>query len=95
MSAKKIYQEGATPQDKKAFERYLSEDEELVIATGFGTTFMRHQYIYNILWPGGVGFIVGLAYSYFKDVNYGVGLLGGYCIVTGKQIGRASCRERV
>ena len=75
--SKKIYQEAASAKEKRYFEKFLSEDEELVIATGYGATFMRHQYIYNILWPGGIGFAIGVAISYFGEVNYGIGLLIG------------------
>ncbi len=75
--SKKVYQEGATQKDKEYFAKYLSEDEELVLATGYGKTFMRHQYIYYLMWPGGLGFVLGGALAYFYQFNIGYGLLGG------------------
>ncbi len=80
MSSKKIYQEGATQKEKKTFEKYLSEDEELVIATGYGKTFLRHQYIYYIIFPGGLGFLLGLGIAYLYQFNYGYGLLLGFVL---------------
>ena len=46
MAHKKVYGEVASQKEKEHFEKFLSEDEELVIATGFGHTFLRHQFIY-------------------------------------------------
>jgi len=77
MAHKKIYAEAASQKDKDSFEKFLSEDEELVIATGFGKTYLRHQFVYYIIFPGGLGFVIGLAWSYFYDYNLAYGLLIG------------------
>ena len=84
MSHKKFYAEAATAKEKQSFEKFLSEDEELVIATGFGKTYMRHQFIYYILFPGGLGFIPTLVYCYIFEYNLAYGLLVGLilaCII--------------
>lgn len=62
---------------KKAFEQFLSEDEELVLATGFGKNYMRHKFAYYFLWPGGILMALGLAAAYFWNFNLGVGMLVG------------------
>ena len=77
MAHKKAYAEGATQKEKDQFEKFLSEDEELVLATGFGKTYLRHQYIYYIIFPGGIGLVLGLAWAYFYQYNLGYGLLIG------------------
>lgn len=75
--AKKIYGEGATLDDKKHFEQYLAEDEELVLATGYGANFLRHQFAIYIMLPGGIFWILGLVLAYFTGYNIGYGLLLG------------------
>lgn len=62
---------------KKAFDEFLSEDEELILATGLGKNYMRHKYIYLFLWPGCLALALGLGLAYFFQFNYGMGLLGG------------------
>lgn len=69
--------ENRGPKEKKAFEEFLSEDEELVLATGFGKNYMRHKFAYYILWPGGICIALGLVISYLMQINLGVGLLLG------------------
>lgn len=70
--------ENRAPKEKKAFKDFLSEDEELVLATGFGKNYMRHKFAYYSMWPGGLLMIVGLGLAYFYQFNLGVGLLGGF-----------------
>ena len=69
--------EGASPKDKKAFERFLSEDEELVMATGFGKNYLRHQFALFMMIPGGIFWIAGGGVAYYFDSNIGYGLLAG------------------
>ncbi len=78
---KKARYEGASARDKKAFAPFLAEDEELVIATGFGKNYMRHRFIYYILFPGGIFFLLIIAYAYFTKVeNWGYPLLIGLLV---------------
>jgi membrane protein YdbS with pleckstrin-like domain len=69
--------ENRSPKEKKAFDQFLSEDEELVLATGYGKNYMRHRYVYYMMWPGGVFMVMGLGLAYFMDFNLGIGLLAG------------------
>lgn len=63
--------------EKKAFDKFLSEDEELVLATGFGKNYMRHKFVYFLLWPGGISIALGSGLAYLFQFNLGVGLLLG------------------
>ena len=74
--------ENRAPKEKKAFNEFLSEDEELVLATGFGKNYMRHKFIYYILWPGGIGIALGLGLAYLFQFNLGVGLLSGIILAS-------------
>lgn len=74
---KKVKFEGASHKDKKAFSAFLSEDEELVLATGFGKNYLRHQFAFFMMLPGGIAWILGAALAYFYQFNIGYGLLGG------------------
>ena len=82
MAHKKVYGEAVSPKEKKSFERFLSEDEELVIATGYGKTFLRHQFVYYLLFPGGIGFGVGILLSYLYVFNLGFGMLFGLLLAS-------------
>ncbi|MFA5932675.1 MAG: PH domain-containing protein [Microgenomates group bacterium] len=76
--AKKVhYQEAITEKEKKAFEKFLAEDEELIVATGFGSVYLRSLFMQFIVWPGVVFWILGLAFAYFSQYNLGYGLLLG------------------
>lgn len=69
--------ENRGPKEKKAFDKFLSEDEELVLATGFGKNYMRHRFAYYFLWPGGIFIALGLGSAYFLETNLGIGMLLG------------------
>lgn len=71
------FKDGASDKDKKAFERYLSEDEELVLATGFGVNYLRHQFAFFMMWPGGLAWALGGGLAYYYQYNLGYGLLAG------------------
>ena len=70
--------ENRAPKEKKAFKDFLSEDEELVLATGFGKNYMRHKFAYYSMWPGGILLAVGFGLAYYFQFNLGDGLLGGF-----------------
>lgn len=71
------YREGAGAEDKKAFAKYLAEDEELVLATGYGKNYLRHRYAYYFIFPGAIGFIL----TYFAYQIYHMNL--GYSLTIG------------
>ncbi|MDD2822626.1 MAG: PH domain-containing protein [Candidatus Daviesbacteria bacterium] len=75
--AKLHYQEAITEKEKKAFEKFLAEDEELILATGFGSVYLRSVFMQAILWPGIIFWIIGLASANFLQINLGYGLLVG------------------
>lgn len=74
--------ENRAPKEKKAFKDFLSEDEELVLATGFGKNYIRHKFIYLLLWPGGIAFGVAVALAYFMQLNIGFGMLVGLVLAS-------------
>lgn len=79
----------ATKKDKKKFQKYLAEDEELVLVTGFGKNYLRHRFALYLLFPGVVFWVLGVGVSYYWGlqnnldptellrVALGFGLLGG------------------
>lgn len=71
------FSEGASVKDKKRFAPFLAEDEELVVATGYGTNYLRHKFIYYVLWPGGIPFLLAGGVGYFGEFNLGYALLVG------------------
>lgn len=66
--AKFHYRESPTQKQKDAFKRYLSEDEELVLVTGFSQAHLRSQFMIYLFFPGiiflglglGLGWVLGL-----------------------------------
>lgn len=77
---KQRYSEGASAKDKQAFAKYLAEDEELVLATGFGKNYLRHRFLLYSLIPGSVFILLGLGWSYLAKNNLGGGLLIGLIV---------------
>lgn len=77
LMTKSKYKDSASLEDKKAFERFLAEDEELVLATGFGENYLRHRFAFYTLLPGIVLILAGPAAAYFWQFNLGYGLLIG------------------
>ncbi len=65
------------PRDQKAFGSFLSEDEELVLATGFGKYYMRNKFALYFIWPGILAMALGAGLAYLFQFNIGIGLLGG------------------
>lgn len=66
--AKFHYRESPTEKQKKAFKKYLSEDEELVLVAGLSGAYIRSRFMIYILFPGmlflgiglGAGWLLGL-----------------------------------
>lgn len=63
--------------EKKAFAGVLAEDEELVLATGFGKAYLRSRFIVGLLWPGIIPWGAGIALAYFLKFNLEYGVLLG------------------
>lgn len=66
--AKFHYKESPTEKQKASFRKYLSEDEELVLVTGFSQAFIRSKFLMYVLFPGmlflglglGLGWLLGI-----------------------------------
>lgn len=63
--AKFHYRESPTEKQKKTFAKYLSEDEELVLITGFSKAFTRSKFIIYLLFPGIISALIGLGLGWF------------------------------
>lgn len=74
------YSEGASAHDKKAYAKFLSEDEELIMVTGYGKAYLRNRLAFHIIIPGGIFILLGLVLAYFGKVNIGYGLLAGLLV---------------
>ena len=63
--AKFHYRESPTEKQRKAFAKYLSEDEELVLVTGLSTAYMRNKFAIYLFVPGMIffGIVLGLAWA--------------------------------
>lgn len=75
--AKLHYREAPSEKEKKAFAKYLAEDEELVLATGLGKSYLRSRFIVGLMWPGIVFWVLGLGLAYLMKFNPGYGLFLG------------------
>lgn len=66
--AKFHYKDSPTDKEKKTFRKFLSEDEDLVLVTGFSQAYTRSKFIIYLLFPGmlflglslGLGWVLGL-----------------------------------
>lgn len=74
------YHDSVSEKEKEAFSRFLAEDEELVLATGFGEIYLRSIFIMLIVWPGLIFWMLGMTIAYFLQINLGYGLLLGLII---------------
>jgi uncharacterized membrane protein YdbT with pleckstrin-like domain len=78
MAKPKYSTEGASPKDKKRFVKYLTEDEELILATGFGRHYLRQLFVIQLLLPGIIFILLGVAIGWYSlqwAMAYGI-LLG-------------------
>ncbi len=73
--SKTHYQDPPSDKEREQYKQFLAEDEELVVATGYGTTYLRSQVVYKIMWPGALVFIPVVGYAYWYGYNMGYGLL--------------------
>lgn len=75
--AKQHYLDPPSDKERKQYKPFLAEDEELVVATGYGTTYLRSQVVYKMMWPGLLVFTPIVLYAYWNGYNLGYGLLVG------------------
>jgi len=75
--AKLHYRESVSEEDKKAFAKYLAEDEELILAAGLSTNYLRSCFIVAVAWPGIVFMALGLGIAYWLHIEAGWGFVAG------------------
>lgn len=70
------YRESVSEAEKKTFAPFLSEDEELILATGLGKAYLRQRFIIQIILPYGVLIALGVVLAWVLKINlaYGMGL---------------------
>ncbi len=67
--AKYHYQESPTEKQKAAFKKYLSEDEELVLVTGFSKAYIRSKYLMYVFFPGMLFLALGLGLGWLLNLD--------------------------
>lgn len=67
--AKFHYRESPSEKQKKAFSKYLSEDEDLVLVTGLSKAYMRNKFVIYLLFPGILFFGLGLGLGWFFSMS--------------------------
>lgn len=67
--AKFHYKDSPTQKQKNAFRKFLSEDEELVVVTGFSKAYIRSKFIIYLLFPGVLFLGLGLALGWFLSLG--------------------------
>ena len=67
--AKFHYQDSPTQKQIKAFSKYLSEDEELVLVTGLSSAYLRQEAILFFVFPGIIFGIVFGGIFWFLNFN--------------------------
>lgn len=67
--AKFHYRESPTEKQKKAFKKYLSEDEELVLVTGLSSAYMRNKFVIYLFFPGLLFFGLGLGLGWLLNLG--------------------------
>lgn len=78
--AKLHYTDAITEKEKRAFSKFMAEDEELILATGYGSIYLRSLFMTLVVWPGLIFWGIGLAIAYFLGANLGYGLLTGLLV---------------
>lgn len=62
------YRQSPTQKQRDAFRKFLSEDEELILVTGFSKAYIRSKFLMYVLFPGmlflglglGLGWVLGI-----------------------------------
>lgn len=71
------YKDSPSEGERKAFAKYLAEDEELILVAGLGKIYLRSCFITGLLWPGGIFLILTLGLAYLLKYNLVYGLILG------------------
>ena len=83
--AKFHYRESPTQKQINTFKKYLSEDEELVLVTGFSKAFTRSKFIIYLFFPGIIFGLIGLGLGWFLALNkvWAATLAGSFMLAFG------------
>lgn len=63
------YKDSPSEKQKKAFSKYLSEDEELVLVTGLSPAHIRSKFVTYLLFPGLIFFGMGLGLGWLLNLG--------------------------
>lgn len=67
--AKFHYRESPTEKQRKAFAKYLSEDEELVLVTSFSKAYIRSIFVLALLFPGLIFALAGVGIAWLMGLS--------------------------
>lgn len=77
--AKFHYRQSPNQKQQNAFKKYLSEDEELILVTGFSKAYIRSKYLIYVLFPGmlflGLALGLGWAFNINQLWAFGIGVI--------------------
>lgn len=63
------YKDSPTEKQKKAFKKFLSEDEELILLTGLSAAYMRSNFIIYLFFPGMIFFGLGIGIGWLLGID--------------------------
>src|SRR5689334_6317903 len=82
MAKKEHYKDTVSQEDKNKFQKYLSEDEELILVAGLSKAYLRRVVILTVCMPGIFLMLGGMFLSYLTHGHstqaLGYGLLVGF-----------------
>ncbi len=84
--AKFHYRESPSEKQKKAFKKYLSEDEELVLVTSLSQAYIRSKFIMYLLFPGLLFFGFGLGLGWLLGISKFWALIAAFIGMFGSAI---------
>lgn len=75
--AKLHYKESPIPAQESSFAHYLAEDEELILVTGLSKAYIRSKFVLYLIFPGVVGFGLGIGLGKLLGWSLNVSLIAG------------------
>ena len=84
--AKFHYRESPTEKQKKAFKKYLSEDEELILVTSLSQAYIRSNFIMYLLFPGLLFFGIGLGLGWLLSLSKSGALILAFAGLLGSSV---------
>jgi uncharacterized membrane protein YdbT with pleckstrin-like domain len=63
--------------DKKRHSKFLAEEEELEIVTGYSSIYLRQKFIIQIIFPGIIFILAGCGLAFYLRINLAYGIIGG------------------